>query len=60
MKGEKDKIKELEKQKQELESALAQAHLRKNNQTNDFRALIFCERTALICQKKTSGQSTSC
>ena len=28
MKGEKDKIKELEKQKQQLESALAQAHLK--------------------------------
>jgi transposase-like protein len=43
MKDEKDKIKELEKQKKELESALAQAHLK----------IIVLESTVKVLEEKT-------
>jgi hypothetical protein len=43
MKDEKDKIKELEKQKKELESALAQAHLK----------IVVLESTVKVLEEKT-------
>ncbi len=54
MKDEKDKIKELERQKQQLESALAQSHLK----NLCLEALIECvEEHYEVDVKKTFGQS---
>lgn len=56
MKDEKDKFKELERQKRELESALAQAHLK----NLCFEALVECvEERYHIDVKKTFGQKAS-
>lgn len=56
MKDEKDKIKELERQKRELESALAQAHLKNMS----LEALIECvEEQYQVDVKKTFGQKGS-
>ncbi len=56
MRDEKDKIKELERQKQELESALAQAHLK----NLCLEALLECiEEHYDVDVKKTFGQRAS-
>lgn len=56
MKDEKDRIKELERQKRELESALAQSHLKNLS----LEALIECvEERYNVDVKKTFGQKAS-
>lgn len=57
MKDEPDKIKELEKQKRELESALAQAHLKIITLESTVKVLE--ERTGGEIKKKTDTESSS-
>lgn len=57
MREETDKIKELEKQKRELESALAQAHLKIITLESSVKVLE--EKSGVELKKKTSTESSS-
>lgn len=57
MRDEMDKIKELEKQKRELESALAQAHLKIITLESSVKVLE--EKSGVKLKKKTNSESSS-